>query len=148
MEKDIRDCGYTLPPPISPIGNYAMATQVGDLLFVSGHGPGSDRPERGKVGQDVTIEQAYECARSAALSLLGTLKAELGDLGRVKRVVKVFGLVNCVPEFRQHPAVINGASDVFVAAFGEAGKHARSAVGAPSLPNDIPVEIEAILEIG
>lgn len=124
-----------------------MAVRTGDLLFVSGHGPGPDRPERGKVGRDLSVEQAYACARSAALSLLSTVKAELGSLDRIMRIVKVFGLVNCGPEFQQHPAVINGASDVFTAVLGDAGKHARSAVGAASLPNDIPVEIEVILQV-
>ena len=102
----------------------------------------------GKVGRDFTVEQAYQCARTVGLDLLAVMRHELGSLDKVKRVVKVLGMVNAVPEFTDHPKVINGCSDLFVEVFGERGKHARSAVGMGSLPNNIPVEIEVIVEVG
>jgi enamine deaminase RidA (YjgF/YER057c/UK114 family) len=118
--------------------------RTGNLLFLAGKGPGV---VRGKVGSEVSKEDAYEQARAVGLQLLAAMKYELGDLRRVKRVVKVFGCVNAAPDFEDHPFVINGCSDLFVEVFGEAGKHARTAMGAGSLPFGIPVEIEAIVEV-
>lgn len=148
-EKKLEELGLALPPPPKPAANYVTAVPVGTLVFLAGHGP--RRPDGtvmvGKVGQDLTTEQAYEVARMVGLNLLATLKATIGDLGRVKRVVKVLGMVNAEPAFTDHPKVINGCSDLFVAVFGEKGRHARSAVGMGSLPFNFPVEIEAIVEV-
>ena len=133
------------------MANYVRARRVGNLLFVAGHGP-APAPDgtrlAGKVGRDLTLEQAYQAARLTGINLLASVQAELGDLDRVTQVVKVLGMVNCAPGFNQTPRVINGCSDLFVEVFGEAiGRHARSAVGMAELPNDIPVEIEMILEV-
>lgn len=150
-ETKLEELGLALPPPPTPApaANYVTAVQAGNLVFLAGHAP--RRPDgtrvAGKVGQDLTTEQAYEVARMVGLNLLATLKATIGDLGRVKRVVKVLGMVNAEPAFTDHPKVINGCSDLFVAVFGEKGRHARSAVGMGSLPFNIPVEIEAIVEV-
>ena len=127
----------------SPAGNYVHAVRTGNLLFLAGKGP---KGVTGKVGSVVDTDQAYQCAREVGLVLIAVMQQELGDLERVKRIVKVLGMVNAIPEFDAHPAVINGCSDVFVDVFGERGRHARSAVGMGSLPNNIPVEIEAIIE--
>jgi enamine deaminase RidA (YjgF/YER057c/UK114 family) len=132
------------------VANYVNAVRAGNLLFLAGKGPRAvdgKRPQ-GKVGRDYTAEEAYGHARSVGMDLLAVMRAELGSLDRVKRVVKVLGMVNAVPEFQDHPKVINGCSDLFVEVLGEAGKHARSAVGMGSLPMGIPVEIECIVEIG
>ena len=135
--------------PTAPIANYVKAVRVGNLVYLSGHGP--DKPDgslvTGKVGSDLTLEQAKDAARLTAISLLSTLKAEIGNLNKVKRIVKVLGMVNAVPAFEQHPQVINGCSDLMVEVFGENGKHARSAVGMGSLPKNIAVEIEMIVEL-
>jgi enamine deaminase RidA (YjgF/YER057c/UK114 family) len=122
---------------------------AGNLLFLSGKGPRAVNGKRpkGKVGRDYTADEAYQHARTVGLDLLAVMKAELGSLDRVKRVVKLLGMVNAVPEFEDHPKVINGCSDLFVEVLGEAGKHARSAVGMGSLPMGIPVEIECIVEV-
>ena len=128
----------------APVANYVNAVRTGDLLFLAGKGPG---PVKGKLGREFTADQGYQHARAVGLSLLAVMRAELGSLDKVKRVVKVLGMVNAVPEFTDHPKVINGCSDLFVEVFGEAGKHARSAVGMGSLPMGIPVEIEAIVEV-
>lgn len=142
--------GYTLPPLPPPIGNFLPASRTGDLLFLSGQAPiapdGTVR--RGKVGQDLTADEAHDHARMTGLVLIGQMHATLGDLARVRRVVKLFGMVNATPDFTAHPAVINGCSDLFLAVFGERGRHARSAVGMASLPNGISVEIEAVVEVG
>ena len=126
------------------------AVRTGNLLYLAGKGPrpGADgkRP-RGKVGREYTVEQGYQHARSVGLDLLAVMRQELGSLDRVKRVVKVLGMVNAVPEFEDQPKVINGCSDLFVEVLGERGKHARSAVGMGSLPMGIPVEIEVIVEV-
>jgi enamine deaminase RidA (YjgF/YER057c/UK114 family) len=135
----------SLPPVPQKGGNYDHAVRTGNLLFLAGKGPIS--AARGKVGVDFTKEQAYQYARETGLSLLAVLKAELGTLSKVRRVVKVLGMVNSAPDFNDHPFVINGCSDLFVEVFGEQGRHARSAVGMGSLPHQIPVEIEAIVEI-
>ncbi|GBD11808.1 hypothetical protein HRbin23_01487 [bacterium HR23] len=148
-EQKLQELGLSLPPPPSPAANYVTAVRTGNLVYLAGHGP--RRPDgtyiTGKVGRDLTPAQAYDAARQVGLNLLASLKACIGDLGKVKRVVKVLGMVNADPSFTEHPRVINGCSDLFVAVFGEKGRHARSAVGMGSLPFNIPVEIEAIVEV-
>jgi enamine deaminase RidA (YjgF/YER057c/UK114 family) len=141
--------GLVLPSPPSPLANYVAYVEVGAMLYVSGQGPrdASGRMVRGKVGRDLDVAQAYEQARLTGMNLLAIAHAALGDLGRVRRVVKLLGMVNAVPEFEDHPAVVNGCSDLLIAVFGDIGRHARSAVGLASLPGGIPVEIEAVLEV-
>lgn len=141
--------GLTLPPAPKPVATYVEATRAGNLLFLAGHGPCDFTAPgaTGKVGRDLTVEQGVAAARLTALCLLATLKAELGELSRVKRVVKVLGMVNATDDFTRHPQVINGASDLFVAVLGERGRHARSAVGVASLPMNIAVEIEIVVEV-
>jgi enamine deaminase RidA (YjgF/YER057c/UK114 family) len=149
-EANLKARNITLPPPNAPLANYVTSVRVGTLLFLAGHGPSREAtaPTRGKVGKDLTIEQGYQAARDVGLALLSTTRAALGSLDRVKRVVKVLGMVNCPEDFGDQPKVMNGFSDLMVEVFGEAvGKHARSAVGMGSLPNQIPVEIEMILEV-
>ena len=149
IEARLEELGITLPTVGPPMGTYVHAAQTGNLLFLSGKGPrpvDGKRP-RGKVGREYTIEQAYQHARTVGLDLLAVMKSELGSLERVKRVVKVLGMVNAVPEFEDPPKVINGCSDLFVEVFGERGRHARSAVGMATLPMGIPVEIECIVEV-
>ena len=139
----LRELGIELPPPFPPAGNYLACVVDGGLVHVGGHGPiAGDSVVRGKVGTDLTLEEGQRAARMTALSLLATLNSELGDLDRVERIVKVFGMVNCAPGFNQTPAVINGCSDLLVEVFGESGRHTRSAVGMAELPFDIAVEIE------
>lgn len=146
-EDNLKQRNITLPSPSTPVANYVPAVRVGNLLFLSGTGPDQSTP-RGKVGKDLTLEQGYQAARSTGLNLLATARATLGSLDRVKRIVKVLGMVNSAPGFTDQPKVINGFSDLMVEVFGEAiGKHARSAVGMAELPFNIPVEIEMILEV-
>lgn len=148
-EMKITELGIVLPEPSSPVANYVNAVRTGNLLFLSGKGP--NLPEggyvTGKVGQDLTIDEGKEAARLVGISQLAVLKAELGDLNKVKRIVKVLGMVNCSPEFTDQPQVINGFSDLMVEVFGEKGKHARSAVGMNALPSNIAVEVELIVEL-
>ena len=148
-EAILKELGIELSTPGAPVANYVNAVQTGNLLFLAGKGP--NKPEggyvTGKVGQDLTVEQGYEAARLTAISQLSVLKAELGNLNRVKRIVKVLGMVNCGPDFGNQPEVINGFSDLMVEVFGERGKHARAAVGMNSLPRNTSVEIEMIVEI-
>jgi len=150
-ESNLKSKNITLPAPASPMANYVTAVRVGNLLFLAGHGPvrGSDgKMARGKVGKDLSTEQGAQVAREVGLNLLATTRASLGSLDKVKRVVKVLGMVNCTDDFGEQPKVINGFSDLMVEVFGEAiGKHARSAVGMGSLPMQIPVEIEMIVEV-
>ncbi len=147
-EERLKEKNITLPSPARAVGNYVGAVRAGNLLFVSGHGPITLRGPMGKVGKDLTLEQGYQVAREVGLNLLATTRASLGSLDKVKRVVKVLGMVNSAPGFTDQPKVINGASDLFVEIFGEAiGKHARSAVGMAELPFGIPVEIEMVLEV-
>ena len=148
-EQHMKKLGIELSPPTSPMANYVNAVRTGNLLFLAGKGPGlPGKPlPVGKVGRDFTVEQAYVHARETGLSLIAVMKAELGDLDRVKSIVKVLGMVNAVPEFGRQPEVINGCSDLMVEVFGDRGKHARSAVGMGSLPRGIPVEIEVIVEV-
>jgi enamine deaminase RidA (YjgF/YER057c/UK114 family) len=149
-EKRLKDLGLSLPAPPKPVANYVPAVRAGNLLFVSGHGPYNDGKTilSGKVGKELTVEEGYKTARNVALNCLASIKATLGDLNKVKRVVKLLGMVNCTEEFKDPPKVINGASDLLVEIFGDAGRHARSAVGMQSLPNGIVVEVEMILEVG
>ncbi len=148
-EKKLKDLRISLPEVPKPVANYVPAVRTGKLLFVSGHGPYNDGQTilSGKLGKELTIEEGYKTARNVALNCLASVKAILGDLDKVKRVVKLLGMVNCLEDFKDQPKVINGASDLLVEVFGETGKHARSAVGMQSLPNGIPVEIEMILEV-
>ena len=149
-EATLKDRSITLPPPTAPLANYVGAVRTGNLLYLSGHGPmrGGKPLFTGKVGRELTIEQGYQAAREVGLALLATTRAALGSLDRVKRVVKVLGMVNSAEDFGDQPKVINGFSDLMVEVFGEAiGKHARSAVGMAGLPMGIPVEIEMILEV-
>ena len=139
----LRELGIELPAPFPPAGNYLGCMIDGDLVHVSGHGPISgDRIVKGKVGADLTLEEGRQAARMTGLSILATLNAELGDLDRIARFVRVFGMVNCAPGFDETPAVINGCSDLLVEVFGAAGRHTRSAVGMAELPFGIAVEIE------
>jgi enamine deaminase RidA (YjgF/YER057c/UK114 family) len=149
-EERLAALGLTLPPPLKPAGNYVDAVRAGDLLFLAGHGP--VQPDgmvvRGKVGTDLDLPAARDAARLVGLSLLSTVRRELGSLDAVRRIVKVLGMVNCAPSFNHTPAVIDGCSDLLVEVFGdEIGRHARSAVGMAELPFDIPVEIEMIVEV-
>ena len=148
-EERLKEKGIVLAIPSAPVANYVNVVRVGNLLYLAGKGPG--KPDgsyvTGKVGKDLTIEQGYEAARLAAISHLAVLKAELGDLNKVKRIVKVLGMVNCTDDFKDQPKVINGYSDLMVEIFGEKGKHARSAVGMNSLPLNIAVEVEVIVEV-
>jgi enamine deaminase RidA (YjgF/YER057c/UK114 family) len=148
-ETRLKEKGITLNEPGKPIANYVNVVRVGNLLFLAGKGP--TKPDgtniTGKVGKDLTIEQGYEAAKLTAINHLAVLKAELGSLNKVKRVVKVLGMVNCTEDFKDQPKVINGYSDLMVEIFGEKGKHARSAVGMYALPSNIAVEVEVIVEI-
>jgi enamine deaminase RidA (YjgF/YER057c/UK114 family) len=150
-EKRLKTLGLELGKVSAPVANYVNAVRTGNLLFLAGKGPRADasgkRPS-GKVGRDYTADEAYQHARTVGIDLLAVMRSELGSLDRVKRVVKLLGMVNAAPEFTDHPRVINGCSDLFVDVFGDAGRHARSAVGMGSLPMGIPVEIECIVEVG
>ena len=144
----LAELGIALPPVSPPVANYVGCVVVGTMVHVGGHGPvNGDRIVRGKVGAEVSLDEAREGARMTALSILATLQAELGDLDRIERIVKVFGMVNCAPGFNQTPQVIDGCSDVLVEIFGDAGRHTRSAVGLAELPFDIAVEIEMIAQL-
>jgi len=149
-EGRLRALGLDLPPAPTPVGAYARCVRSGDLLFLSGTTCYRDgRPMyTGKVGGEVSLEQGYAAARQTALNLLAVIRDEAGDLGRVAQVVKVNGYVNGAPGFIDHPAVINGASDLLLSVFGEAGRHARTSIGVAELPGGIPVEIEMIVRIG
>lgn len=148
-EQRLQELELTLPTPARPAANFVTAVRTGNLVFLAGHGPCGEATEkgRGKVGKERTIEEGYEAARQTALCLLATLKAEIGDLNKVKRIVRVFGMVNATDTFDQHPKVINGCSDLLVAVFGDRGKHARAAVGMTSLPFNWTVEIEMVVEV-
>ena len=148
-ETKLKEKGIVLTPPSSPVANYVNAVRVGNLLYLAGKGP--QKPDNtyitGKVGKDLTIEQGYEAARLTAVAHLAVLKNELGSLNKVKRIVKVLGMVNCTEDFKDQPKVINGYSDFMVDIFGEKGKHARSAVGMVALPFNMAVEVEVIVEV-
>lgn len=149
IEKRLEELGIELPPPATPVANYVTTVQTGNLVFTSGHGPGTGEGKiyKSQLGTDASIDDGYASARQVALGLISTLKHALGDLDRIKRVVKVVGFINSSADFTDQPAVLNGASDLFVEVFGDKGKHARSAVGMVQLPGGIPVEIEMIVEI-
>jgi enamine deaminase RidA (YjgF/YER057c/UK114 family) len=146
-EEKLTSLGLVLPEVPVPVANYVPYRWAGNLLYLSGQGPkrpdGSYRP--GRIGRDATIEEAYEDARLTGLNLLAVAKSALGELSRIEAVVKLLGMVNAEPDFSDHPKVINGCSDLLVEVLGDAGRHARSAVGMGSLPNRMTVEIEAIL---
>ncbi|MDH5398282.1 MAG: RidA family protein [Cyclobacteriaceae bacterium] len=145
--KRLRDMGVELPEMSAPVANYVKYVKTGNLLFLSGHGA-CEEGKPGKVGSDLTIEEGYEAARLTGLCMLSTLHHAVdGDWSRVKQIVKVLGMVNSSPDFYEQPKVVNGCSDLMVEVFGEKGKHARAAVGMASLPGNIPIEIEMIVEL-
>jgi len=148
-ESRLLELGIELPPAPAPAANYVTVLRTGNHLYTSGHGPSLPDGSliTGKVGVDIDLDRACDAARTTGLNLFATLRAELGTLDHVARVVKVLGMVNCSPDFTQHPSVIDGCSDLIVSVFGDVGRHARSAVGVSSLPFGICVEIEMIVEI-
>jgi enamine deaminase RidA (YjgF/YER057c/UK114 family) len=149
IERRLEELGITLPPAPEPVASYVPFQRVGDLLFVSGQGPKRDGifVYRGKVGKERTEEEGYDAAEICALNALAVVAAAAGSLDSVHRIIKLLGWVACVPEFERHPFVMNGASDLMTRVFGDAGRHARSAVGANALPFDITVEVEMIVEL-
>jgi enamine deaminase RidA (YjgF/YER057c/UK114 family) len=149
-ERRLAELGIELPAPDTPVANYVKAVTTGNLVFVAGHGPcgGLNGTNTGKVGRDLSVEEGYAVARWVGVCLLASLKREIGDLSRVRRIVRVFGMVNAPADFTQHSQVINGCSDLMEEVFGPAiAKHARAAVGMASLPRDQAVEIEMVVEI-
>ena len=148
-EERLEAAGYTLPEPTKPVAVYVTRVQAGNLLFLSGHGECGPLEDitKGKVGRDLTVEEGKRSAELVGLCMLATIKDEVGELSRVKRFVRILGMVNATEEFTQQPQVINGFSELMVVAFGEEGKAARAAVGMASLPSNIAVEIEAIVEL-
>src|SRR5437879_10117819 len=149
-ETRLKEMGITLPTPPKPMAKYKPAVLIGNVLYVSGHGPAKGDPAlmAGKLGAQLTLEQGKECAKLVGINILATVKSTLGSLDRVKRLVKTLGMVNATPEYRDQPFVINGFSEFMAQVFGDdAGVGARSAVGMGSLPGDIPVEIECIFEV-
>ena len=150
-EKRIQELHLTLPPAPKPVAKYKTAVQVGTMLYVSGHGPAKidgKSPVVGKVGADLTLEQGKEAARLVGLAILSTVRHALGSLDKVKRLVKTLGMINTPPDYKDHPQVLNGFSELMAAVFGEdAGVGTRSAVGMGSLPGGIPVEVECIFEV-
>lgn len=148
IDQRLHELGITLPAVFPPAGNYLGCVVDGGIVYVGGHGPiDGENIIRGKVGRDLSLEEGRYAARVTALSILATLRAELADLDRIARIVKVFGMVNVAPGFNQTPAVIDGCSDLLVDVFGDAGRHTRSAVGLAELPFDIAVEIELIARL-
>jgi enamine deaminase RidA (YjgF/YER057c/UK114 family) len=149
IEAKLRDMGYAIPDLTPPVGNYVGAVRTGNLVFVSGHGPFRDGDWHyiGKLGRDMDVDTAREAALLVALNLLASLKAEVGTLDRVKRIVRLFGMVNSAPDFAAQPKVIDGASDLLVELFGDRGLHSRSAIGMGALPFGISVEIEMVVEV-
>ncbi len=150
VNQRLTELGIQLREPVAPVANYVTSVRSGNLVFLSGHGP--DRPEGGqvigKVGANgLTVEEGREAARLTGISLLSTLQAAIGDLNRVERVVKVMGMVNAEPTFTQHPQVMNGFSDLMVDVFGDRGRHVRTSVGMGSLPDNIAIEIDLIVEV-
>lgn len=148
IAKKLADLGLEIPSPAAPVANYVPYVICGKQLFISGqvsNGPGG--VIKGKLGADFSVEQGADAARACAINLIAQMKSALGDLDRVRRIVKLSAFVNCTPDFADQPKVVNGASDLMVAVFGDAGRHARAAVGAPSLPLGAAVEIDAIVEI-
>lgn len=147
-EARLKELNITLLQPYPPVGNYVDSVQVGNLLFLAGNTLGPNPPFKGKVGKDLTVQQGNEAARQVGLIMLSKVRAALGSLDRVKRVVKVLGMVNSAEGFGDQPTVMNGFSDLMVQVFGDAiGKHARSAVGMAALPFNNPVEVEMVVEV-
>lgn len=148
IEKRLEELGIELPETNMPIANYVLANRVGNVLYLAGMGPsrGKEALYRGKLGESISIEEAYQATRCAAINVLSMIRHELGDLDKVKKIIKMTGYINCTPEFEQQPAVLNGASDLFGEVFGEKGRHARAAIGVNALPMSIPVEIEVMVE--
>ena len=149
IEKKLKELGFEVPTPPTPVANYIASVQVGNILFVGGNTGtvNGKRKYTGKVGDAVTVEQAYEMAQFCALNHLAFIKVALGDLDRVERIVKVTGYVNVAPGFKDMPKVINGESDLYVKLWGERGRHARAAIGVASLGGDAPVETEMIVQV-
>lgn len=149
VEERIKELGIELPVPGAPVANYVNAVKTGNLVFMAGKGPKNEDGSNvtGKVGVDLTIEEGYEAARKTAIQQLAALQAEIGDLNKVVRIVKVLGMVNAESGFTDQPEVINGFSDLMVEVFGARGKHARAAVGMASLPRNIACEVEMIVEV-
>jgi enamine deaminase RidA (YjgF/YER057c/UK114 family) len=148
-DQNLQALGIVLPKPVSPLYNYVKYVRTGNLIYLSGQGPAKADGSfiTGKLGRDLTVEEGAAAAKLTGINLIATLKDAIGDLGKVKRIVKVFGMVNCTENFYEQPKVINGFSDLMVAVFGEKGRHARSAVGMYALPMNISVEIEMIVEV-
>jgi enamine deaminase RidA (YjgF/YER057c/UK114 family) len=148
-EERLQELGLELPEPARPLGSYVTIVRTGNLIFTAGHLPAAvdGKSWQGKLGAEYSIEEGAEAARLTGLNILSTVKDAIGSLDQVARVVKLTGFVNSAPGFSQQPAVINGCSDLFGEVFGDAGRHARSAVGVSELPLDTPVEIEAIVEV-
>ena len=149
IEQRLEKLGVQLPEPVGALANYVTTAQTSNFVFTSGHGlvTSKGKIHRSQLGTDATIEEGYAAARQVAIDLLSTLKHALGDLNRIKRIIKVVGFVNLAPDFTDQPAVVNGASDFFVKVFGDKGRHARSAIGAVQLPGGTPVIIEMIVEV-
>ncbi len=149
VEEHIEELGIELDEPAAPLANYVNAVSSGKLVFMAGKGPRLPNGGNvvGKLGDTLTVDQGYEAARLSGIAQLGALKAQIGDLNRVERIVKVTGMVNATADFTQHPEVVNGFSDLMVEVFGDRGKHARAAVGMASLPRNIAVEIEMVVQV-
>ena len=149
VEAKLTEMGYELPPPPPPVGNYLPAARSGNVMWMAGVGSGRPDGSRitGKLGDELTVEQGYEAARWCALNLLSRMKAELGDLDKVTRVLKVVGMVNSAPGFGEQARVVDGASDLFVALFGDQGRHARSAPGMGALPGGTAVIVDCVVEV-
>lgn len=149
FDQRLKALNIVLTAPSAPIASYVKTVRVGNLIFTAGHGP--DKPDgsriTGRIGEDLTLEQGQEAARLTGIALLSSLKAEIGDLNKVKRVVKVLGMVQSTPDFKDQPKVMNAFSDLMVQVFGEKGKHARSAVGVSSIPANWATEIEMVVEV-
>jgi enamine deaminase RidA (YjgF/YER057c/UK114 family) len=148
-ERRLGELGIDLPPPRPASANFVRAKQVGNLLYVSGHGPSRQDGSRvtGKVGSDLTLDEGYQAARLVGIGILATIRDALGSLDRVRQIVKVFGMVNSATGFDQQADVLNGFSDLLVAVFGEGGRHARTAVGVAELPRGISVDVEVVIEV-
>ncbi|MEL7118894.1 MAG: RidA family protein [Bacteroidota bacterium] len=149
IDKRLDSLGIELPEVTPPVASYVNAVRVGNLLFLAGKGPMQDNGEyiTGKLGDNLTVDEGYKAARLVAIQHLAVLKAELGSLNKVKRLVKVMGMVNCTPDFGDQPEVVNGYSNTMLEVFGENGKHARAAVGMNALPRGIAVEVDVVVEI-
>ena len=149
FEDKLKELGIELNSPPSPVANYIPVQQTGNLIYLSGQGPRDKSGNfiTGKVGEDISADEAYDLAKNTAINLISVMKSYLGSLDRIEKIVKVLGMVNSTSDFKDHPKVINGCSDFFVEVFGEKGRHARSAVGMGSLPNNMAIEIEIIVEV-